>query len=144
MVNPTLDKHPLPTSPKPNFILGKEELFSPRGKKMAPNPAIMQAVEKLGYRVTIGDVSTQAGLNIGLASQGLLALASDAGGHMQVAESGDIVYEFPRNFRDVLRNKYLRLQLQEWWKKIWKVLFYLIRISFGILLIASIVLIYVA
>ena len=111
---------------------------------MAPNPAIMQAVEKLGYRVTIGDVATQAGLNIGLASQGLLALASDAGGHMQVAESGDIVYEFPRNFRDVLRNKYLRLQLQEWWKKIWKVLFYLIRISFGILLIVSIVLIYVA
>ncbi|NRB09731.1 MAG: hypothetical protein HRU34_23470 [Richelia sp.] len=111
---------------------------------MAPNPAIMQAVEKLGYRVTIGDVATEAGLNIGLATQGLLALASDAGGNMQVAESGDIVYEFPRNFRDVLRNKYLRLQLQEWWKKIWKVLFYLIRISFGILLIASIVLIYVA
>ncbi|MDJ0620543.1 MAG: hypothetical protein QNJ63_28050 [Calothrix sp. MO_192.B10] len=110
---------------------------------MAPNPAIMQAVEKLGYRVTVGDVATQAGLNVGLASQGLLALASDAGGHMQVAESGDIVYQFPRNFRDILRNKYLRLQLQEWWKKIWKVLFYLIRISFGILLIVSIVLIYV-
>jgi len=111
---------------------------------MAPNPAIMQAVEKLGYRVTIGDVATQAGLNVGLANQGLLALASDAGGHMQVASSGDIVFEFPRNFRDILRNKYLRLQLQEWWKKIWQVLFYLIRISFGIFLIVSIVLIYVA
>ncbi|MBF1989771.1 hypothetical protein CEN49_08840 [Fischerella thermalis CCMEE 5273] len=110
---------------------------------MAPNPAIMQAVERLGYRVTVGDVASQAGLNVELASAGLLALASDAGGHMQVAESGDIVYLFPRNFRDILRSKYLRLQLQEWWRKIWSVLFYIIRISFGILLIASIALIYI-
>ena len=111
---------------------------------MSPNQAIMQAVENLGYRVTIGDVVTQTGLNIRLASQGLLALASDVGGHMQVTESGDIVYEFPRKFRDILRSKYLSLQLQEWSKRIWKVLFYMIRISFGILLIVSIVLIYVA
>ncbi|MCP6759397.1 MAG: hypothetical protein NHB32_11670 [Fischerella sp. CENA71] len=110
---------------------------------MAPNPAIMQAVERLGYRVTVGDVATQAGLNVEIASAGLLALASEANGHMQVAESGDIVYLFPRNFRDILRNKYLRLQLQEWWKKVWSVLFYIIRISFGVLLIASIALIYI-
>jgi hypothetical protein len=108
---------------------------------MAPNPMIMQAVEKLGYRVTVGDVATQAGLNIAEANQGLLALATDAGGHLQVAETGDVVYLFPRNFRDILRNKYLQLQLQEWWQKIWGVLFYLIRVSFGILLIASIILI---
>jgi len=111
---------------------------------MAPDPQIMKAVEQLGYRVTVGDVSTQAGLNINLAQQGLLALASDAGGHLQVAESGEIAYLFPKNFRSVLRNKFLRLQLQEWWDKIWGVLFYLIRISFGIILLLSIVLIVVA
>ncbi|MBH8571541.1 hypothetical protein I8752_00570 [Nostocaceae cyanobacterium CENA369] len=108
---------------------------------MAPNPTIMQAVEQLGYRVTIGDVATQAGLNVAEAGQGLLALASDAGGHLQVAETGDIVYQFPRNFREILRNKYLQLRLQEWWKKVWGILFYLIRISFGIVLVASIFLI---
>ncbi|MGD1912756.1 MAG: hypothetical protein ACFB2X_18485 [Rivularia sp. (in: cyanobacteria)] len=111
---------------------------------MAPNPAIMQAVERLNYRVTVGDVATQAGLNIEMANQGLLALATDAGGHLQVADTGDIVYLFPRNFRDVLRNKYLKLQLQEWWQKVWHVLFYLIRISFGVVLIASIALIYIS
>ena len=111
---------------------------------MAPDPQIMKAVEQLGYRVTVGDVSTQAGLNINLAQQGLLALASDAGGHLQVAESGEIAYLFPKNFRSVLRNKFLRLQLQEWWDKIWGVLFYLIRISFGIILLLSIVLIVIA
>lgn len=111
---------------------------------MAPDPKIMKAVEQLGYRVTVGDVASQAGLNINLAQQGLLALASDAGGHLQVAESGDIAYLFPKNFRTVLRNKFFRLQVQEWWEKIWRILFYLIRISFGIVLVASIILILVA
>ena len=110
---------------------------------MALNPTIMQAVEKLDYRVTVGDIATQAGLNVAEASQGLLALATEAGGHLQVADDGDIVYLFPKNFRQVLRNKNLRLQLQEWWQKIWGVLFYLIRISFGIFLIVSIALIYI-
>jgi hypothetical protein len=111
---------------------------------MAPNPKIMQAVEQLGYRVTVGDVAAKAGLDVNFAQRELLAFASEAGGHLQVAESGDIAYLFPNNFRDILRNKFLRLQLQEWWEKIWRVLFYLIRISFGIVLVASILLIFVA
>ncbi|WP_414566765.1 MULTISPECIES: hypothetical protein [unclassified Anabaena] len=108
---------------------------------MTPNPTIMKAIENLDYRVTVGDVAAQAGLNVAEAGQGLLALASDAGGHLQVAETGDIVYKFPRNFRDILRNKYLQLRLREWWQKVWGGLFYLIRVSFGVLLIASIALI---
>ncbi|MFW6357690.1 MAG: hypothetical protein ACOC0N_00530 [Chroococcales cyanobacterium] len=108
------------------------------------NPAIIKSVEQQGYRVTVGDIASQTGLDINLAQQGLLALASDAGAHLQVAESGDIAYLFPRNFRNILRNKYLRLRLKEWWDKVWKILFYLIRISFGIILIVSIILIVVA
>ncbi|MCV3215220.1 hypothetical protein OGM63_17155 [Plectonema radiosum NIES-515] len=111
---------------------------------MAPNPTIMQAVEQLGYRVTVGDVATQAGLNVAEANQGLLAFASEAGAHLQVAETGDIVYLFPKNFRVILRNKYWQLRLQQWWKKVWSILFYLIRISFAIFLIASIALIAIA
>ncbi len=109
-----------------------------------PNPDIMRAVERLDYRVTTGDVAAQAGLDVNIAQQGLLALAADAGGHLQVAESGEIVYLFPKNFRAILRNKYLRLRLQEWWGAIWKVLFYLIRISFGVVLIVSIFIIIAA
>ncbi|WP_017658695.1 hypothetical protein [Baaleninema simplex] len=110
---------------------------------MAPNPQIIDAVEQLNYRATVGDVASQAGLEVNFAQQGLLALASDVGGHLQVAETGDIVYQFPKNLRAVLRNKFFRLRLQAWWEKIWRVLFYLIRISFGTLLILSIVLIFV-
>ena len=105
---------------------------------------MMQAIERLGYRVTVGDVAAQAGLDLNLAQQGLLALASEAGGHLQVADSGDLVYLFPQDFRAILRNKHFRLRLQEWWNRVWKILFYLIRVSFGVLLLASILLIVIA
>ncbi|NJR51037.1 MAG: hypothetical protein HC780_17120 [Leptolyngbyaceae cyanobacterium CSU_1_3] len=106
---------------------------------MTPDPAVIKAVERLNYRVTIGDVAAQAGLNVNLAQQGLLVLASETGGHLQVAESGDMIFEFPPDFRNVLRDKYFRLRLKEWWGKVWRVLFYLIRISFGIVLIGLII-----
>lgn len=108
---------------------------------MTPTPEMMQAIERLGYRVTVGDVAAQAGLDLNLTQTGLLALASEAGGHLQVAETGDIVYAFPQDFRAILRNKQFRLRLQEWWNQVWKILFYLIRISFGLVLLASILLI---
>ena len=111
---------------------------------MTPNPKILKSIEKLDYRVTVGDVAAQAGLELNFAQQGLLALASEAGGHLQVADSGDVVYLFPKNFRSLLRNKYWQLRWQQTWAKIWKVLFYIIRISFGIVLIASILIMLVA
>lgn len=111
---------------------------------MAPNSVILRAVEALDYRVTVGDVASQAGLDIKIAERDLLALASEASGHLQVSESGEIAYLFPRNFRSILRNKHWQLRFQEWWNKIWGALFYVIRISFGILLIASIALISIA
>lgn len=111
---------------------------------MVINPSIINAVEKLGHRVTSGDVATQAGIDINIAQRELLVLASEAGGHLQVAESGEIAFAFPGNFRAILRNKYWQLKLKDGWNKIWKVLFYLIRISFGIILIASILMIIAA
>lgn len=108
------------------------------------NPQIMKSVEKLNYRVTVGDVASDAGLELNLTQQGLLALASDAGGHLQVSEEGEVVYLFPPNYRNILRNKYWRISVQEKWAKISKFLFYLVRISFGIVLIISIILMVLA
>ena len=111
---------------------------------MTPNPQIMDSIDNLNYRVTVGDVAAQAGLELSTARTGLLALAADAKGNLQVAESGDIVYCFPENFRAVLRNKYWQLRWQQWLSKAWQIIFYLIRISFGIVLISSIVLMIIA
>ncbi|MBV5257897.1 hypothetical protein FLX56_05620 [Synechococcus moorigangaii CMS01] len=107
---------------------------------MTFSPQLMRAVETLQYRVTVGEVATQAGLDLNVAQNGLYNLAADAGGHLQVAETGDIVFEFPQNFRAILRSKYFKIRLQEWLQKVWRIVFFLIRISFGIVLILSIVL----
>lgn len=111
---------------------------------MSQDTAVMKAVESLDYRVTVGDIATQAGLDLNVAQQGLIALAADTQAHLQVSESGEIAYEFPQNFRAILRNKYWRIRWQEFWSRIWGALFYLIRISFGILLIISILVIVAA
>jgi len=111
---------------------------------MSHNSAVMKAVESLDYRVTVGDVATQAGLDLNTAQQGLNALAADTQAHLQVSDAGEIAYEFPKSFRTILRNKYLRYRLQQTWSRIWNVLFYIIRISFGILLILSVLVIMAA
>lgn len=111
---------------------------------MTFSPQLMKAVESLQYRATVGEVASQSGLNLAIAQNELSSLAAEAGGQLQVAETGDIVYEFPDNFRAILRNKSLKLQLQEWLGKVWRVVFYLIRISFGVALILSIVLMTIA
>ncbi len=111
---------------------------------MTPRPAVMAAVEKLNYRVTVGDVAAQSGLDLNLAERELLSLSTEAGGHMQVAESGEIAYKFDPNFRNVLLSRSFKLQVQAWLQSAWKWLFSLIRISFGILLIVSIAIVVIA
>jgi hypothetical protein len=111
---------------------------------MATQETITKAIEHLDYRVTVGDVAAEAGLPLHEAQQGLLALASDVQAHLQVSEAGEIAYVFPKNIRGILFSKSWRLRLKALWEKIWRILFYLIRISFGILLILSLVLIVVA
>jgi len=108
------------------------------------NKDVMQAVEALKYRVTVGDVAARAGLNVEVAQQGLLALASETQGHMQVSETGEIAYEFSRNFRSILRNKYWQIRMQALLAKVWQVAFYIVRISFGIMLMLSMLIIAIA
>ena len=109
-----------------------------------PNSAIMRSIEELNYRVTVGDIATQSGLDIKIVQPELIKLAADTNGNLQVAETGDIAYVFPQNFRSVLQNKYWRLRWQKWRDQIWQVVFYLIRISFGIILVSSILIMLVA
>ena len=111
---------------------------------MELNQDVMQAVEALEYRVTVGDVAAKSGLNLEVAQQGLLALASETQAHMQVSEVGEIAYEFPKNFRGVLRSKYWQLRMRELLSKVWQVAFYVVRISFGIMLLVSILIIAIA
>ncbi len=108
------------------------------------DPALMSSIERLGYQVTVGDVAANAGIEINQAQKGLLALASQTQGDLLVSETGDIVYKFPHNFRSILTNRYWQLRFKEYLRAIWKAVFYIIRISFGIALMLSIALMSIA
>jgi hypothetical protein len=105
----------------------------------ALDPKIMQAIERLDYRVTIGDVAAQAGMNPLQVEQGLLALAAQTQGNLQVTEQGDIIYVFPKNFRGILQEKFWQLQVQAWLTRSWQVIFYGIRVSFGLITILVVI-----
>jgi hypothetical protein len=109
---------------------------------MNANPQLMTAVEQLGYRVTSGDVATHTGIHLEAARSGLLALAERTGGHLQVTDTGEVIYVLSPDFRQVLLRKSIDLQVRAWLDRIWKVVFYLVKISFGILLITSISAVY--
>ena len=101
--------------------------------------SILKYIEQLGYRMTAADLSSKSGLNIDFAQQELLKLASATSGELEVSNTGDILFIFPKNFRNVLRSKFLKFRLKEWWRINWKILFYIIRVSFGLLLIISLI-----
>ena len=105
---------------------------------------LIDAVETLGYEVTVADVAARSGWSLAETRQGLLALASDTGGNLQVSELGDIVYQFPKDLRGVLQRKFWRLRWQKIGAQVWRVVFYLIRISFATILVLSLILIVVA
>ncbi|KAL4353632.1 hypothetical protein GQ457_06G010000 [Hibiscus cannabinus] len=102
----------------------------------------MEAVDAFGGRVTVGDVSSKAGLNLNQAQKALQALASDTNGFLEVSDEGDVLFVFPKDYRAKLAGKSFRIKFEPWVDKGKAALEYLVRVSFGTALIASIVLVY--
>jgi len=106
--------------------------------------AVLTAIERLDYRVTVGDVAATAGLPLAETQQGVLALATEVGAHLQVSDEGEVAYVFPRNVQGILLSRSWQRRLRAWGQTFASGLFYLVRLSFGIMLILSLVLITLA
>ncbi|AQK71512.1 hypothetical protein Zm00014a_044669 [Zea mays] len=102
----------------------------------------MEAVDHFGGRVTIGDVASRAGLQLAQAERALQALAADTEGFLEVSEDGEVLYVFPKDYRAKLAGKSFRMRVEPLVDKAKQVGAYLVRVSFGTALIASIVLVY--
>ncbi|CAM0945737.1 unnamed protein product [Alopecurus aequalis] len=102
----------------------------------------MDAVDHFGGRVTIGDVSSRAGLQVDQAERALQALAADTGGFLEVSGVGEVLYVFPNEYRAKLAGKSFRMRIEPLVDKAKEVGAYVVRVSFGTALVASIVLVY--
>lgn len=98
---------------------------------------VTKSISDLGRRVTAADVSTKTGLPVLLVSQALNQIASETGGHLAVSQAGDLVYSFPLGFA----NKYLthgfRNFVEKTCEQAFKIGFFLLKISFGVMLVLS-------
>ncbi|KAL4183059.1 hypothetical protein AMTRI_Chr11g153310 [Amborella trichopoda] len=102
----------------------------------------MRAIDSCGGRVTIGDVASKGGLKLDEAERALQALAADTGGFLEVSDEGDVLYVFPKDYRSKLAAKSIKMTVEPFLDKSKAAAEYVIRVSFGTALIASIVLVY--
>ncbi|CAI9097735.1 OLC1v1034211C1 [Oldenlandia corymbosa var. corymbosa] len=102
----------------------------------------MDAIDSFGGRVTVGDVASKAGLKLNEAQKALQALAADTDGFLEVSDEGDVLYVFPKDYRAKLTAKSFRMRIEPVAEKAKLGAEYLVRVSFGTALIASIVIVF--
>ena len=117
----------------PSMAVGK--LGSLMKEPDPPPERVLQAVEKAGGRVTVADVASGAGVSLDEAKAQLTVLAQLARGDLEVSSDGELVYRFGSSFRSELSSRSTKKQIQEAWDKVAPIAFYLVRVSFGALLV---------
>ncbi|CAA2970508.1 Iron-sulfur cluster biosynthesis family [Olea europaea subsp. europaea] len=121
---------------KPGGIVESDKLSSEVRKRA------MDAIDSFGGRVTIGDVASKAGLKLNEAQKALQAVAADTNGFLEVSDEGDVLYVFPKDYRSKLAAKSFKIKIEPLFEKAKMATEYVVRVSFGTALIASIVLVY--
>ena len=110
-------------------------------KETLPSPNVVKAVESAPSNSPIiaSDVASLAGVSISQARKELTALASVSKGDIQVSSEGELIYSFPNNLSKALSDNSDKFKLRTIWQEtVWPKLFYGIRVSFGLALLASI------
>lgn len=104
-----------------------------------PSKTVIDAIENYpNGKVIASDVAALAGISLSQARKDLTTLASLTQGDIAVSSDGELIYSFPNNINGVLSSNSAKYRALENFNKIKPVLFYLVRISFGVVLIASI------
>jgi hypothetical protein len=111
---------------------------------------VLQAIEGLGAKILPADVATRTGLPLLKVTSELNQIATETGGHLEVGSAGTIVYQFDPRFQSSYLLNGSRHLLRQAGRVAFNVgvfllrafcliMFFLIRVSFGLLLILSVV-----
>jgi hypothetical protein len=137
--HPVLNKN---TVSFPLFMVGynnNNELLSLVEK--LPSPSIINAVEA-NPTTTVTDVAAAAGVSLSQAKRDLTTLAAISRADLAVTEDGELLYKFPSNLNAVLAQNSAKFKALKVWRQVWPALFWLVRVSFGLALLASLVAIF--
>lgn len=104
---------------------------------MSDKKRTIEAIEALGRRVTPADIALHTGLSLRECGSMLNTIAMEANGHLQVSTKGDLVYYFAPGFQTAyLASGFKKFVLQTL-DAIKVLLFFTLKISFGVILIMS-------
>lgn len=115
-------------------------------KNNIPDASVVSAVERLSRTTPNGvlpaDVAAAAGISLDQARQELTRLAAIAQADLAVSNDGDLIYRFPPNLAAVLSQNSAQYQALQTFRQVWPTAFWLIRVTFGVTLVASLVAIF--
>lgn len=115
-----------------------------------PSPAVVDAVTRSQQQqasgvgtVVASDVAATAGVSLSRAASELVTLAAITRAQVAVTRDGEIMYTFPTNLSAELAQRSAKYKaLQTWEQTVWPVAFWVIRVSFGVALLVSLVAIF--
>lgn len=110
-----------------------------RSFAMADKGKIVTAISDLGNRVTVADVVAKTGLPLEEVSSLMNAIAAETDANLEVSGAGAIYYCFPSHLKYLYLKHGLEKALQLSAQKLFTVVFFLFRISFGLILIFSLI-----
>ena len=125
------------SSSTPNPALALYERF----RDTLPSQKVIDACDGQS-RMMASDLAATTGISLNQAQKDLTLLASLSQGGIAVSADGDLLYRFPKNLGGVLAQQSRQYQLSQQFQKVWPALFWGIRVSFGVALVASLVAIY--
>jgi hypothetical protein len=111
-------------------------------EKLPSQKVIDAVVEAKSDRLVASDVATRAGVSLSQARKDLTTLASLSKGDISVSTEGELIYQFPNNLPSVLSTNSAKYKAWQTFEKAWPRIFWGIRVSFGIALVASVALIF--
>ncbi len=98
---------------------------------------VIKAIRDLNNRITVADVVATTGLSLNEVSEELNSVAAQSQATLEVTNVGEVFYYFPQNFAYAYYAHGFKKVLLNLWNSIFKAIFFLFRISFGVILLLS-------
>ena len=113
-------------------------------EKLPSKPVVDAVIESKSQSIVASDVATRAGVSLSQARKDLTTLASLSRGDISVSRDGDLIYEFPNDLNSVLSSNSAKYKARQTFEKAWPSIFWGLRVSFGVALVASVALVFSA
>eukprot|EP00536_Pseudo-nitzschia_multiseries_P008383 jgi/Psemu1/296901/fgenesh1_pm.211_\ len=113
-------------------------------EKLPSKKVVDAVIESKTESIVASDVATRAGVSISQARKDLTTLASLSRGDISVSSDGELIYEFPNDLNGVLSSNSAKYKARQTFEKAWPSIFWGLRVTFGVALVASVALVFSA